>query len=173
MSYCGEGVGRRRGRQGRREARDQKMYTEDLLEVGCFWVSPPSPLTASPCPMWTCWRPAHSQAPLGILGTPFVTLLMKRSFGLAPGAHLNLLHPCARGRRQRVRWAWWQRWWMAGEGGKGHLFGPELWAGEGAPTACPPTHTQARLVSEQRIGPWSLAAGPCQQEMRCGYQPQP
>ena len=26
------------------------MYTADWLEVGCFWVSPPSPLTASPPP---------------------------------------------------------------------------------------------------------------------------
>ena len=65
------------------------MYTEDLLEVRCFWVSPPSPLTASPCPMWTCWRPAHSQAPLGIqgwhMGDPFRHIAHEALLRSGPG----------------------------------------------------------------------------------------
>ena len=102
MSYCGEGVGRGRGRQGRREARDQKMYTADWLEVGCFWVSPPSPLTASPPPRGPAGDLHIHRHPCGFgagrWGTPFVILLGGRSFSLAPGAHLDLLHLSAGGR---------------------------------------------------------------------------
>lgn len=181
MSYCGEGVGRGRGRQGRREARDQKMHTADLLEIGCFWVSPPSPLTSSPRPTWTCWRPAHSQAPLGIRGWHMGDRFRHIAHGVllrsGSGRPPQPSAPICTGWKAESTLGFVAEVVDGGRVGEGagrwHLLGPELWAGEGAPTVCPPPHTQARLVSEQRSGPWSLAAGPCQQEMRCGCKPQP
>lgn len=159
------------GGEGEREARKEGGKRSENVHCGLarsrvFLGLPSLSPHRLPTHTWTCWRPAHSQAPLGIrgrqTGDPFRHTAQGALLWSGPGRPPRPSAPICRGQKAEGTLGLVAVVMHGGRRGEGahrwHLLCPALWAGEAAPTAYPPAHTQARLVSEQRSGPWSLAA---------------
>ena len=158
MSYCGEGEREARKEGGKRSENVHCGFARSWVFLGLPSLSPHRLPVPHVDLLETCsFTGTPGDSGLAHGGTPFVTLLMEHSFDLTPGAHLNLLHPSVWGGRQRVRWAWWQRWWMVGEGGKGHVVGTCLALScglEKEPQQLAPQHTpKPGWFQSSEVGP--------------------